>query len=219
MPATNVPYELLKLITRFDLERVFIGEQGRGILQYQAECVDLQGSNSIKHLDGVPEANEQCPRQTPQSQRRPATGTRRLSSSAAPRSPPDPPPSPPRRPGRGRGARGAAVAVALRRRGGPIVAGAGGRGGAMSEWMARIGPAAHGSGRARDTPVFRTCSIVFLRVHGLRLCSGFTASISSIVHLHTLAMITEHAPLESSRCPAQQTHRLAIYVAHVIECT
>jgi hypothetical protein len=115
--------------------------------------------------------------------------------------------------------RGAAVAVALRRRGGPIVAGAGGRGGAMSEWMARIGPAAHGSGRARDTPVFRTCSIVFLRVHGLRLCSGFTASISSIVHLHTLAMITEHAPLESSRCPAQQTHRLAIYVAHVIECT
>jgi hypothetical protein len=58
MPATNIPYELLKPSTRFDLERVFIGEQGRGILQYQAECVDLQaGSNSIKHLEHQKQTN------------------------------------------------------------------------------------------------------------------------------------------------------------------
>jgi hypothetical protein len=50
--VASILYELPKPSIGFDLEWVLIGEQRRGILQYQTECADLQG-NSIKHLWAV----------------------------------------------------------------------------------------------------------------------------------------------------------------------
>jgi hypothetical protein len=97
----SILYELRKPGIGFDLERVLVGEQRRGILQYQAECADLRGS-SIKHLwavDYQKQTKNVYGKRPNQPQRQSATGTRRLSSSAAPRSPSPPPrsgPSPPR---------------------------------------------------------------------------------------------------------------------------